>query len=148
MPAAAVTSANHFGPGFRGTNSWLFRIEYAVGTLALVLALVGGPWGPARLGSLGAIGAAVFWFLWPDLLAFVPIGLVGVRGGEWPRWGPALYNTGHHLAVWAGVFVAWSWLTGGIAWPLIGWAIHITLDRAVGYTLRAAPSQPGAGTAG
>jgi hypothetical protein len=39
------------------------------------------------------------------------------------------------------VFVAWSFVTGEIAWPLLAWAGHITADRAAGYYLRA-PSTP------
>lgn len=83
------------------------------------------------------VALTVFWFLWPDLVAFVPIG-VAARGGKgWQRWGPTLYNAAHTFLVFLPVIVIWSVLDGKVEWPLLGWAAHITLDRAVGYYLRA-----------
>jgi hypothetical protein len=52
-------------------------------------------------------------------------------------WGPPLYNVMHSLATWAAAFVLLWALTGAINWPVLGWAAHITLDRSVGYHLRA-----------
>jgi len=88
------------------------------------------------VGDLNVV-ATIFWFLWPDLVAFVPIG-VAVRGGrEWPSWGPGLYNVAHTFLVVVPVIAVWSIVAGGIEWAILGWAGHISLDRAVGYYLRA-----------
>jgi hypothetical protein len=126
-----------WGPGFLGLDSWLYRLEYAIGLAAIVWILFGWQWLVVRDLPASAIALTVVWFLWPDLGAFVPIGLA-VRGGRtWPTWGPPLYNALHTLTVWAAVFVAWSVVTGSVAWPLLGWAAHIAMDRASGFYLRA-----------
>jgi hypothetical protein len=127
-------------PGFLRLDSWPYRLEYAVATVAILAILF--VW---RLGILdalppAAIGLTVFWMVWPDLLAFVPIGVASRASHGWPKWGSMVYNIPHSLLVWAVVFGAWSWLSGGLAWPLLGWAAHITTDRAVGYHLRARSS--------
>ena len=146
MPSTTVTStdapAPAGGPGFLRLSSWPYRLEYAAATL-LILGLL-FVW---RLGILhalppGVIALTVFWMLWPDLLAFVPIGIVARGSRNWPSWGAVLYDLPHSLLVWAGVFAVWSVLAGGIEWPLLGWAAHITADRAFGFYLRA-PSGTG-----
>ena len=80
----------------------------------------------------------VFWIVFPDLGSFIPIGLAMREAKEWPRWGPSLYNFFHTFLVWIPVFAVWSILSGGVQWPLLGWAGHITADRPVRYYLRAA----------
>ncbi len=79
----------------------------------------------------------IFWILWPDLGSFIPIGLATRSSKEWPRWGSALYNLLHTFLVWIPVFAVWSIATSSVQWPLLGWAGHVTADRAVGYYLRA-----------
>lgn len=122
------------GPPFLSLDAWPYRVEMAVATIVLAVALF--YWQYYVVGHLD-IAATIFWFLWPDLAAFIPIGVVFSRGRRWPRWGSPLYNTFHTFLVWAPIFAIWSFLVGAIAWPLFGWAGHITLDRAVGYYLRA-----------
>ncbi len=51
--------------------------------------------------------------------------------------GPSLYNVFHTFFVWAPVFGLWALFAGAIPWPLLGWAGHISADRALGYYLRA-----------
>ena len=123
-------------PGFLSLDSWLYRLEYAVATVAILAILF--VW---RLGVLHAlpptaIGLTLFRIVWPDIFAFVPIGLASRRSHEWPKWGATVYHFPHSLLVWVAVFGAWSWLSAGVAWPLLGWAAHITADRAAGYHLR------------
>lgn len=130
------------GPGFLRLSSWPYRLEYAAATLVIMGLLF--VW---RLGILHDlppedIALTLFWLVWPDLVAFVPIGLAARGSQKWPSWGALVYDVPHSLLVWAGVFAAWSVVAGGIAWPLLGWAAHITTDRAVGYYLRA-PSRHG-----
>jgi hypothetical protein len=131
-----------WGPGFLGTDHWIYRLEYAVGFIAILWILVDWRWLIERDLPATAIALMVFWFVWPDLGAFVPIGLASRGGRAWPRWGPGLYNLFHSGLTWAAVFVLWSVATGSIAWPLLGWAAHIALDRASGLTLRAPVLRP------
>ncbi|MEA2661001.1 MAG: hypothetical protein QOH08_573 [Chloroflexota bacterium] len=103
-------------------------IEYAV--LAGILA------GAAYVhrDELGVL----FWVLLvgPDLgLVVAPaFGPMPGRGALPPRAVP-IYNAFHTVTVpallWAGALVA-----GMAPWPLLGWLIHITADRALGYGLR------------
>lgn len=75
-----------------------------------------------------------FWALAPDLV-LAPI-LLAARGGPWPRWGVPLYNATHtYLAMLPTLFLA-SVLQGHVVWPLLAWAAHIEMDRAVGLDLR------------
>jgi hypothetical protein len=87
--------------------------------------------------SLLAIGLTLFWFIWPDVAAFVPIGFAMRGRRQWPRWGSTLYNWLHTFLTWGAVFAIWSVARGSIQWPLLGWAAHLAMDRAVGFTLRA-----------
>lgn len=126
-----------WGPGFLRLNSWVYRAEYAAATIAILVLLFG--WRGLILHELtwSDVLLFLFWAIWPDLVAFVPIGVFSKGSRTWPAWGPGLYNSVHNLLVWGGVFLAWTALTGQIAWPLFAWAGHITADRAVGYHLRA-----------
>lgn len=130
------------GPGFVRLGSWPYRLEYAVATVVILLLLVG--WRLAVLHALGPTeaGLSIFWFVWPDLVAFVPIGIAARSDRSWPRWGAAVYNVPHSLLTWAAVFGVWSALAHSVVWPLLGWAGHITMDRAVGYQLRASSPHP------
>ena len=95
-------------------------------------------WGTPHLSTLDWL-QLVFWFLFPDLASFIPIGLSQNRR-NWPSWGASLYDVFHTILVWGAVFVA-TWLASGVIyWPLAGWILHITVDRTSGYGLRARPS--------
>jgi hypothetical protein len=127
-----------WGPGFLGVDSWIYRLEYALAFVAILGILIVWPWLLLKDLPAGSIVLAVFWFLWPDLGAFLPIGLATGKGREWPRWGPSLYNALHTWITFGAVFVVWSVVVGSIEWPVLGWAAHIALDRASGFSLRAA----------
>lgn len=138
MPAAESHDAPRppGGPPFLRLNSWVYRVEMAAAAVAVLVALFYWRW--ATVGDLN-VALTVFWLVWPDLLPFVPIVAVALARGsrEWPPWGPALYNLTHTFLVWLGVFLIWSFLVGGIEWPLLGWAGHVAADRAFGFYLRA-----------
>jgi uncharacterized protein DUF4260 len=120
-----------FGPSFQRADSRLYRLEYGVLTLAVLGYLV---WRAQNLGGVDIL-QTVGWILFPDLVAFLPIGLSSSRK-TWPRWGGYLYNTAHTHLVWGLVFVvAWIFLQTPY-WPLFGWLGHITADRALGFGLR------------
>ena len=120
-----------FGPDFQGAGSKLYRLEYATATLAILAYLI------FRWQHLGGLDwpSTVFWIAFPDLAAFVPIGLSSKRK-EWPSWGSYLYNTFHSALVWGAVFGALWLAMGAPYWPILGWLGHISADRALGYGLR------------
>lgn len=120
-----------FGPAVE-TGTPLHRIEHAL----LALALAG------FLGWLVFVERAtdqwrtLAWLIIPDLV-FVPILIASrSRGGRWPAWGASLYNAAHTyvsmLIGWAGA----SLVAGHIVWPMLAWALHIEVDRALGFDLR------------
>lgn len=112
----------------------------AVATIVLFLVLF--YWQLVVVGGLNVF-ETLFWFLFPDLAAFIPIGIAASRrGGGWPSWGSSLYNVFHTFLTWTLVFATLSLVVGAIHWALLGWAAHITADRAVGYYLRAPPTSP------
>ena len=120
-----------FGPGFQPADSKLYRVEYGVITLAVLGYLI---WRAQNLGGVDIL-QTVGWILFPDVVAFVPIGVSGSRQG-WPSWGAYLYNSVHNLLLWGAVYAA-SWiLLQTPYWPLLGWLGHITADRALGFGLR------------
>ena len=143
MAASQDAVAPPWGPGFLRLNSWPYRLEYAVATGLIVLLLF--VWRLWILRSLSPTDLllTLFWAAWPDVLAFVPIGLRARGSRGWPKWGPTLYNAGHSLLVWAAVFALWSILERGVPWPMLAWAGHITADRAVGFHLRAPVEETG-----
>ena len=103
-------------------------IEYAV--IALVLAYVA--W--LRSAELGP----VFWILLvaPDIgLVVAPLlGPMPGRGAISARAVP-IYNLSHTFTI--PVLLWLVALVAGIApWPLVGWLIHISADRALGFGLR------------
>ncbi len=143
LPPSQDLPAPRGGPPFARLASWPYRAEMLLLTLVLTGFLVG------RAITVRDVDWAWtgFWFLWPDLVAFVPIGVAARGGAGWPSWGSALYDILHTFLLWLPAFLAaWLWL-GTPWWPLLGWAVHITMDRTVGYYLRASPgaaSSPGA----
>jgi hypothetical protein len=107
------------------------RLAYAALTSLLLASLVlavarNGSWVAALLGAVG-----------PDLALVLGGGAGLVRGQLHPRAVP-LYNAAHRF--WAPIalmaaataeLVGPAWFIGGLAW-----AMHIALDRTVGYGLR------------
>lgn len=119
------------GPPVR-TGTVVHRLEHALLALALVAALV------YLVVVLDATTGwrVLFWAIAPDLV-FIPIGIAAARrGGDWPRWGAALYNAAHSYLVMLPAFAAASYLQGHVVWPLLAWAAHIEVDRALGFDLR------------
>lgn len=124
--------SSEFGPGFQDARSKLYRAEYAAITFAILSYLV---WRSIYLGGVDWL-QFVFWAVFPDVAAFIPIGASSKRR-EWPSWGSSLYNFFHTLLIWGVAFAALSLALGVVYLPLFGWLGHITADRAVGYALRA-----------
>ncbi|WP_062465086.1 DUF4260 domain-containing protein [Demequina soli] len=88
--------------------------------------------------AAAAAGPLAFGFAWwwPVAL-FLAFDLSALGYAAGPRVGAALYNAGHSYAgavVCAAVFA----LTGADAWAIVAlaWAVHIGLDRALGYGLK------------
>jgi hypothetical protein len=129
-----MTGERGFGPGFQDARSRLYRAEYAAISLTIVSYLI---WRTVYAGGVDWLQVAL-WAIFPDIVAFVPIGASSKRR-EWPSWGSNLYNLFHTILVWAAAFAATWALSGVVYWPLLGWLGHITVDRAVGYGLRAKP---------
>lgn len=82
----------------------------------------------------------VFWvfLIGPDLgLVVAPaFGPMPGRGRIPPRAAP-VYNAFHTLTLPVLLWIA-STIAGIAPWPLLGWLIHITADRALGFGLRGA----------
>jgi hypothetical protein len=125
-----------FGPGFQASGSKLYRAEYAAATGAILVYLF------YRWLYLGGLNwpSTIFWVVFPDLVAFIPIGLSSKRR-EWPQWGSYLYNVSHTVLTWGLAFAVLSFALGAPYWPILGWLGHVTADRAVGYGLRANAAQ-------
>lgn len=140
VPEAAgdmTTARKGFGPPFQESGSKLYRAEYAAASIAIVSYLV---WRTFYGGGVAWI-QVVFWAVFPDLAAFIPIATSPQRR-EWPSWGANLYNIFHTVLTWAVVFLV-LWLAIGSPYlPLLGWLLHITADRTNGYYLRASRSRP------
>ena len=126
------------GPGFLRLNSTVYRLEMLLVTIAIILTLF--YWRLFQVRDLN-VYLTIFWILWPDLGSFIPIGLATRGGRTWPGWGSSLYNLLHTLLVAVPVLAVWSFITGVVQWPLLGWIGHITMDRTSGYYLRASSSR-------
>ena len=133
----------NWGPPFLSLGSWPYRVEYAVATVAIFVLLFG--WRALILHQFPGID--IVWFVvflvLPDAVAFIPMAAARPSAGRWPSWGPSVYNVTHSLLTWAAVALVVWLVAGASVWPLFGWAAHITLDRSVGYHLRAPPRPPG-----
>ena len=109
----------------------IHRTEY----LALALILVGvAIVGKDQLGW-------VFWLflLAPDLFGLLPASFMGraPARGYLPRRGVWLYNVWHSFTPPLVIGVAVMLLIPfGSPWPLLGWAVHISVDRFLGFGLR------------
>jgi hypothetical protein len=126
------------GPGFLRLNSRIYRLEMLLVTIFIIMILF--YWRLFVVRDLNVF-LTVFWIAWPDIGSFIPIGLAARGRKDWPRWGSTLYNVLHTFLAAIPVFAIWSLLTGSIQWPLLGWFGHITMDRTVGYYLRAGPKK-------
>ena len=102
--------------------------EYAV----LTLAFAGAAY--VQRDQLGAL----FWILLvgPDLgLVIAPaFGPMPGRSRLPPRAAP-VYNAFHTYTIPVLLWVG-AWAAGIAPWPLLGWMIHISADRALGFGLR------------
>jgi hypothetical protein len=108
------------------------RVIHVVEYVVLAIVFAGAAY--AQRDQLGAL----FWVLLvgPDvgLIVAPAFGPMPGRGLLPPRAVP-IYNVFHTLTIpvllWVGALLA------GIApWPLLGWLIHLTADRALGFGLR------------
>lgn len=120
-----------FGPAVE-TGTKLHRIEHAC--LALALA--------AFLGWIVFVARwtdgwrVLVWLVVPDLV-FVPIAFgMRSRGGRWPRWGAPLYNAAHTYVSMLAGWIGASIIAGHVIWPMLAWALHLEIDRALGFDLR------------
>lgn len=119
-------------PGFQNAGSRIYRLEYGVMTIAIVVFIA---WRCIYVSGSINILEIVLWAIIPDLVVFVPIGLASKRG-KWPSWGATLYNFFHTIIIWIAAFVV-SWVVLKTPhWELLGWLGHIMTDRAVGFGLR------------
>lgn len=74
----------------------------------------------------------------PDLFGLVPAMLIGrapAKGWLPPR-GVAVYNVWHTFTVPILAWVVALLLLPLDPWPLLGWLLHVSLDRTIGYGLR------------
>jgi hypothetical protein len=126
-----ISEKSGFGPGFQDARSWLFRTEYSAILIAIVAYLI---WRTFYLGGVDWL-QVLFWAVFPDLVSFVAIGAFS-KISEWPTWGANFYNLFHTILTWGLVFAATWAVFSALYWPLLGWLVHIMMDRAVGYTLR------------
>ena len=116
----------------------IHHVEYGV----LFVVLVG-----MAVWQRDQLEAWVFWplVLAPDLLGYLPAHLMGKvpEKGALPPRGVWIYNLWHNfvlpLVIGGGLVVA----TGAVPWSLLGWLIHVTLDRALGFGLRGVDGRQG-----
>jgi hypothetical protein len=110
------------------------RVVHHAEYLALTLLLIGaGFWQRDQITAW-----FWFWLLAPDLFGLLPAFLFGrapARGYLPPR-GVWLYNAWHNFVIPLGLWVVLLLLVGANPWPLLGWLIHISADRTIGYGLR------------
>ena len=109
----------------------IHRIEYLAASLIFVGAAI---WQKDQLGW-------AFWLflLAPDLFGLITASLLGpapARGYLPPR-GVWLYNVWHTYTVPAVLWIGALLLVTVVnPWPLLGWLIHISADRLLGFGLR------------
>ncbi len=105
----------------------LYRLEWLALSMVLIwLMVVQVDWSQPL-----HIGLVIFFAIMPDLAMFAfP---AAQRGAGWPY---ALYNGLHNYVVWLLVAALFYLLGLAITATILAWAIHIAIDRAVGYALR------------
>jgi hypothetical protein len=131
-----LTPREKFGPEFQKSDSRLYRAEYAVVSLAIIAYLI---WRAFFAGGLDVI-QTIFWVLFPDLIAFIPMAF-SPRRRKWPTWGVYLYDAVHNVIAWGIAFSAIWLIARSPDWALFGWLGHITIDRSLGYGLRVLPKR-------
>ena len=116
----------------------IHQVEYAM----LFAALVG-----LAVWQRDELVPWVFWplLLMPDVLGYIPASLMGTapEKGALPPRGVWLYNLWHTYVLPLAIGAALTVITGVVPWSLLGWLIHLTLDRALGFGLRAADGRQG-----
>jgi hypothetical protein len=105
----------------------LYRLEWMALALALIwLMIVQVDWSQPL-----QIGLVIFFAIMPDFAMFAFPAVQ--RGASWPF---ALYNGLHNFVVWMLAAAAFYLLGLSITGAILAWAIHIAIDRVVGYALR------------
>ena len=116
----------------------IHHVEYGV----LFVVLVG-----LAVWQRDELVAWVFWplLLAPDGLGYGPAPLMGKvpEKGALPPRGVWLYNLWHNYVLPLGIGVGMTVVTSAVPWSLLGWLIHVTLDRALGFGLRGADGRQG-----
>lgn len=110
------------------------RIVHHSEYLALALLLIG-----AAIWQKDQITAWFwFWLVAPDLFGLVPSFLFGASPGRGyiPPRAVWLYNVWHNFTLPAVLGIALLILFAGNSWPLLGWLLHVSLDRLMGFGLR------------
>lgn len=120
-------------PGFLRQDSIIYKVEMLLVTVLLFSIFY---WRLFVVKDI-RIYSLIFWIIWPDLAAFIPIGIATRSSKPWPDWGPGLYNFFHTLIVAIPVVSVWSLIVGSTQWAMMGWLAHITFDRSLGFYLRA-----------
>lgn len=120
-----------FGPAVE-TGTRLHRVEHALLAAVLAGVLAWLIFWERRTDPWRALG----WLVMPDLV-FIPIAIASrSRGGRWPAWGAALYNASHSYVTMLASWAISSGAAGHLVLPMLAWALHIELDRALGFDLR------------
>ncbi|MBI4360742.1 DUF4260 family protein [Candidatus Micrarchaeota archaeon] len=117
-------------PSYLPMNHRLYRVEYAL----LALGFLGLLYWRSLNGGLD-VWLTLLLVVLPDapFLAILP----AMKNGRWPSWGSMAYNFTHSYATWlVAAAILWYVPTGFSWWPLLGWAFHISVDRAIGFMLR------------
>jgi hypothetical protein len=107
------------GIQMKNTTPWL-RAE----SLALGVALI-----------LGYAASDASWLLFAALVLVPDLAMLGYLAG--PRAGAVAYNL-VHVYLWPALLLG-GWATGFTPWALpfgLIWAVHIAIDRALGYGLK------------
>jgi len=110
------------------------RIVHHSEYLALALLLIG-----AAIWQKDEITAWFwFWLFAPDLFGLLPAFLFGrsVGRGYIPPRAVWLYNLWHNFTLPVVIWAALLFFFAGNVWPLLGWLLHIALDRLMGFGLR------------
>ncbi len=117
-------------PQFAPITHWVYRLEYGLLALGILVAL----YARHTLFADLDLGMTLLLALLPDVV-FLAI-LPAMKHGHWPTWGASLYNATHNYGTWFLLMIAGFFVTGGLYWPLWAWALHISVDRVIGFNLR------------
>lgn len=117
-------------PAYAPAGHWIYRLEYALLSLGILAAL----YFRATVFKDLDLALTFLFLVLPDapFLAILP----AIKEGHWPKWGAAAYNFTHSYLTWAALMLAAFIYTGALYWPVWAWALHISIDRAIGFNLR------------